>query len=220
MGELRLNAGAMTPPPPAPYRATGNEPGWMFSATGPNFEFAQMGAETLRGTLPAATWADGAAVWQIADAGLTVRMAPTLCRDNMTGMPFPESVTLDTADGPRSGCGGDPQTLLTGGEWLVEDVGGAGIIDNAQVTMTFDPNGSVYGSGGCNRYNGAFTLTGEGFGFGPAAATMMACEEPKMTLESAFFQAMASVIRFDIAETGALILYAADGKPVIRASKS
>jgi len=210
----------MTPPPPAPYRATGNEPGWAFVATGPTFEFTRMGQDTVSGTLPAAAWAEGAAVWQIADAGLTVRMTPTVCHDNMTGMPYPETVTLDTAEGPRNGCGGDPVALLTGGEWLVEDVSGGGIPDNAHVTMLFDANGSVSGAGGCNRYNGSFTLSGEGFGFGPAAATMMACGEPKMNLESAFFKALASVTRFDIAETGALILYAADGKPVIRAFKS
>jgi heat shock protein HslJ len=219
LGELRLTPDAVTPPP-APYRASGNEPGWVLTATDQSYEFTVMGQEPVRGTLPAATWQDGAAVWQMAGSGLTVRMTAATCRDNMTGMPHPERVTVETADGPRSGCGGDPVTLLTGGAWVVEDVGGRGIPDNAHVTMTFDPSGSVYGAAGCNRYNGAFNLTGEKFGFGPAAATRMACAAALMNLESAFFQAMASVTRFDIAETGALILYAADGKPVLRAFKS
>jgi heat shock protein HslJ len=116
-----------------------------------------------------------------------------------------------------SGCGGAPVSLLTGGEWLVEDVAGGGVIDNAEVTIEFLADGSVFGSGGCNRYSGGFTLTGEGLGFGPAATTMMACPEAASNMEQSFFQTLSTVIRFDISDTGALMLYDAEGAQVIRA---
>ncbi len=203
---------------PAPlYRAGGNEPFWSFRVTGDAFEFSRLGEDSVTGTVPEAVWRDGAAVWDLPDAGLTVRMSEAICRDTMTGMPFPETVSIDTPDGTLTGCGGEPAALLQGGTWVVEDVGGNGIIDNAMVSMTFGPDGRVSGSGGCNQYNGSYTLTGEGLGFGPAAATMMACPEAQMNLEQAFFQTLTTVTRFDIADTGALVLYGAQESPVIRA---
>jgi heat shock protein HslJ/uncharacterized lipoprotein YbaY len=203
---------------PAPvYRAGGNEPGWSFRVTGDAFEFSRMGEDAITGTVPVAVWRDGAAVWELPGAGLTVRMSESICRDTMSGMPFPETVAVDTTDGPLTGCGGEPASLLQGGTWVVEDVGGNGIIDDAMVTMTFGTDGRVSGRGGCNQFNGGYTLTGEGLSFGPAASTMMACPEAVMNLEQSFFQTLTAVIRFDIADTGALMLYGADGNPVIRA---
>ncbi len=208
-----------TLPAPAPvtYRAGGNEPGWVLAVTGETFEWNRMGADLVTGTVPAPVWKDGAVVWDLADAGLTVRMVDSICRDTMTGMPHPETVFVDTPEGTLAGCGGAPVDLLAVGEWIVEDIAGKGIIDNALVSMSFAQDGSVSGSGGCNRFNGGFSLTGEGLSFGPAATTMMACPEALMNMEQSFFQTLAGVIRFDIAETGALILYDAAGSAVIRA---
>jgi heat shock protein HslJ/uncharacterized lipoprotein YbaY len=208
---------AVAAPAPEPYRAGGNEPGWGLTVTGDAFEWSRMGADPVTGTVPAAVWRDGAVVWDLPDAGLTIRMTDQLCRDTMSGMPFPETVNVETADGMLSGCGGAPVSLLTGGEWLVEDVAGGGVIDNAEVTIEFLADGSVFGSGGCNRYSGGFTLTGEGLGFGPAATTMMACPEAASNMEQSFFQTLSTVIRFDISDTGALMLYDAEGAQVIRA---
>ena len=206
-------------PATLPYKARGNEPAWALTVTGDAFDFSRMGTDTVSGTVPAAVWRGGSVVWDLTDAAVTVRMNDRLCHDAMSGMPFPETVKIDTADGPLSGCGGDPVSLLAGGAWIVRDVGRAGIIDTAMVSMVFDADGSVSGTGGCNRYNGGFTLTGERLSFGPAAATRMACAEAVMNLEQTFFQALATVARFDIADPKMLLLYNDKGEPVVRAVK-
>lgn len=79
---------------------------------------------------------------------------PTLCRDSMTGMPHPETVELSMGDSTIMGCGGDPWSLLVGRTWVVEDIGGAGVVDTARTTMGFDGVWRVYDSSSCNRYKG------------------------------------------------------------------
>ena len=44
------------------------------------------------------------------------------------------------------------------GKWLVEDIGGAGVIDRAQATIEIGKDGSVSGSTSVNRYNGRATI--------------------------------------------------------------
>ena len=106
-----------------------------------------------------------------------------------------------------NGCGGDSVDLLTGGEWVVEDVGNNGIIDNSRVTMVFDPAGRISGRASCNTYSGGFTLTGEGISFSTLATTRMACAPALMNQEAKFLSLLSLVERFEIDETGALALY-------------
>ena len=200
-----------------PFRARGNEPGWMVTIADGRIAFSlAYGARSVGAPLPAAELVDGATVYRLADENLTLSIEDRLCQDTMTGMPYPASVTLETADGPLSGCGGEPVDLLTGAEWVVEDVADLGIVDNARVTLEFLPDGRVAGSGGCNRYNAGFTLTGEALTFGPAASTMMACPEALMNLEQRFHATLAAVDRFGFDETGALVLMGPAGRIVAR----
>jgi heat shock protein HslJ len=111
---------------------------------------------------------------------------------------------------------GDPVDLLTGAEWVVEDIDNQGSPDGASITLAFLPDGRVAGSGGCNRYNASFTLTGDGLGFGPAASTMMACPEALMNVEQRFHATLAAVERFEIDDTGALVLIAPAGRILAR----
>ncbi|MCB1313143.1 MAG: META domain-containing protein [Sedimentitalea sp.] len=108
----------------------------------------------------------------------------------------------------------DTASRLTGAEWRVEDLNGAGVIDNAQTTLTFDADGSVYGSGGCNRYNGGFELDGDTLKIGPVAATQMACAEAVSNQEWTFFQLLDAPLTVSFSETGALILTADDGRAI------
>jgi hypothetical protein len=43
------------------------------------------------------------------------------------------------------GCGGDPLDLLAGPEWVVEDIGGRGIIDASRVTLDVAQGGGWAG---------------------------------------------------------------------------
>lgn len=102
------------------------------------------------------------------------------------------------------------QQLL--GEWQVEDINGAGIIDSSHVTITFDGEGRVYGSTSCNRYSSDYQLTNEGLTFGHSLATKMACPEALMNQEQKFLDVFNDINQFEINETGALILKGKNGK--------
>jgi putative lipoprotein len=109
--------------------------------------------------------------------------------------------------------GPQPQADLTGGEWLVEDINRRGVMDIAQTTLSFDEEGNVFGSGGCNRYRGGYELSGDQLGFGPLATTQMACPEAVSNQERAFLQVLAAApLRLAFDDTGALILTGEDGQ--------
>lgn len=74
-------------------------------------------------------------------------------------------------------------------------------------------DGSANGSGGCNGYSATYTLDGAALAFGPAMSTKMACEEPAMSLESAWFDALAKVASYRISGS-TLVLEDADGAPL------
>jgi hypothetical protein len=37
----------------------------------------------------------------------------------------------------HAGCGGDPQSLLTGLEWIVETIGGVPVVEKTKATILF-----------------------------------------------------------------------------------
>lgn len=205
-----------------PYRASGNEPFWSLTLEAGEMTLTRLGMDDLTMPVTESSLTDAGDILVIAaDPERALRTVilrrPTLCRDSMTGMPRPETVEVSMGDETITGCGGDPWSLLTGRTWVVEDIGGAGVIDTARATMAFDAaSGRVYGSGSCNRYNGAVTLTGEGLSFGAIASTMMACPEAIMAQEQRLFGALEEVIGFDIDDTGALVLRGPSG-PLVTA---
>jgi len=87
------------------------------------------------------------------------------------------------------------------GGWLVEDIGGAGVIDNAQTTLELGDGGAVSGSGGCNRYSGSATLQGNTITFGQVASTMMACVPALMDQEQRYFAALEAVVTWTFADS-------------------
>ena len=104
---------------------------------------------------------------------------------------------------------------LQGAEWVVETIGGAGIIDNARVTVRFDNDGRLGGRSGCNSYGAPYTLDGSSLKIGRAVATMMACAPALMRQEGTFIRLLEQVQRFDRTADGALVLAAADGRRIV-----
>jgi heat shock protein HslJ/uncharacterized lipoprotein YbaY len=201
------------------YTARGNEPFWNVTVAGGRMEIVRLGFDDL--DLPVTSTeltAEGNIVIEAHDRDEAVRAVLVrkdgLCNDSMSGMPYPEVAELSMGDNVMTGCGGDPQDLLTGRDWVVEDIGGQGVIDESRVTLSFGEDGRVSGSGGCNRWFADYELTGEGLSFGQAGSTMMACPEALMNQERRFFDALGEVFRHDFDETGALVLYTPDGAAI------
>ncbi|MBB3772670.1 heat shock protein HslJ [Angulomicrobium tetraedrale] len=199
------------PPIPQPWSARGNEPSWVLNLEAGRMIYRTM-EETLEAPLPAPEMQDGAWVYRAPQGPLTLTVARKICRDTMTGMPSPMSVQVQTAAARVTGCGGNPSELLAGGEWRVTAIGDAPVPPDVMVSLDFDTvAGQVSGSSGCNRYFGAFTLSGEGVRFTPGmAASRMACEEAQTAIERTFLSTLAKVQRFDIDPDGSLRLIADD----------
>jgi heat shock protein HslJ len=122
-------------------------------------------------------------------------------------MPHPYRVRYELDGQTHSGCGGNPKTLLTGGEWTVESIGGEPVIDTAGVTIQFLEEDRVAGNASCNRFIGGYRLTGEGLTFSQLAGTMMACEEELSRQEARFLELLQDTYRFDIDPQGRLVLH-------------
>ncbi len=149
----------------APFRATGNEPGWRLDIGETEMTFlANYGQTRLVTPTPAAEKTEGARKYVTKSGGrdLTVTILDRPCSDTMTGMPHPNTVVVLFEGKTLNGCGGDPATLLRGGEWVVEDITGVRLVDQSRITLAFGADGRVSGKASCNRYGAEYSLTGEG----------------------------------------------------------
>ncbi|WP_112323032.1 serine hydrolase [Oceanibium sediminis] len=106
----------------------------------------------------------------------------------------------------------DPQ--LVGREWFVEDIGGAGVIDNSPASLVFLPEGRLAGNASCNRILGGYEVDGSAITLSPAGTTMMACPEALMMQERKMLDLLGQVASFEVTDTGALVLSAADGSAI------
>lgn len=108
-------------------------------------------------------------------------------------------------------------TPLTGTLWqatMINNGQGAvvSVVGGTEVTATFQDDGVVSGTAGCNSYSGSYTVDGDQISFGPAAMTAMMCVEPEgvMEQEAAFAAALESAATYAI-QGDQLELRTADG---------
>ena len=57
----------------------------------------------------------------------TIRIEHSLCRDSMSGLPHPDSVSIDLPDRQLRGCGGDPHALLRSQPWRLASAAEAAV---------------------------------------------------------------------------------------------
>ncbi|MCO5786747.1 secreted protein containing HslJ-like protein [Pseudomonas sp. G11-1] len=193
-----------------PYRAAGNEPFWSVTLEG-----GQMTLNRLNeGESPAQPYMAGETAGEVVTSGnppIRLQASDQLCRDTMSGMPYPQQVSVQVDGVTLNGCGGDPARLLQGGEWVVEDINGGGIIDRSRVTLNFWRNGQVNGRASCNNFMGEYQLTGESLTINQPATTRMACAPSLMEQEQRVLRNLQSLQGFDFDDTGALLLRSAEG---------
>ena len=105
------------------------------------------------------------------------------------------------APAPTEPVAGDPTLGGLAGTWNLVSYGASGaqtpILPGTTITLTFAPEG-VSGSGGCNQYNGGFSIENTLLTIGPLSTTMMACEEAVMNQETAYLSALQSANGFMI----------------------
>ena len=103
---------------------------------------------------------------------------------------------------------------LAGSAWTLisfeTDTGVIAAAQEAPATLVFSAAGEqdsrLSGSGGCNRYTGSYTLTGDRLRLGPLASTRMMCDAVRMEQEDRFFQALSTAERCEISRQGELLI--------------
>jgi putative lipoprotein len=116
-----------------------------------------------------------------------------------------DRLVLDLADGAGSLLFAPQEDLaLAGSTWLVRAVmsGKRGVVSTAlgsTITASFDAEGRVSGSTGCNRYSAEFAVQGDALEIGTASATRKVCSEPErvMQREAELLIALGTVARFE-----------------------
>jgi heat shock protein HslJ len=96
---------------------------------------------------------------------------------------------------------------LSNSEWLLEDLGGSGVLDTVQATLTFPETGKVAGNGSCNRFFGPAEIHGDALKLGPLASSRMACAEAVMNQETKYLEALQAAERFEWKDPYLLIHY-------------
>ncbi len=209
-------AGAEVPATPK-WVARGHEPFWNVSIEGGEIVLVyDLGAETYRTPAPEPEVIEGGRRYTATPPVLMLTVLDKVCEDSMTGLPYPETVSVGYGERAFEGCGGDPNALLAGAEWVVEDVNGGGVPDGVRATLNFDAaTGRVSGGTGCNSYGSSYSVGGEGITFGDVVATEMACPPAVMDLEQKFVAALRGATNHSFDETAALVITGAEGARIL-----
>ena len=200
-----------------PFTANGNEPGWTLKVDSERMSLSRQNDPiTILTPTPTTTREDDSYRFNASTEAnsVIVDVTPELCRDSMTGMPYPYEVSVKVNGETLKGCGGAPDSLLTGREWIVEDVDSKGVIDNTQMSLNFTLDGLLGGRAACNHYTTSYQLTGEGLSTQAIASTQKACAPALMNQDEHFLEVLGDIQRFELDETGALLLYTTDNRSI------
>jgi heat shock protein HslJ len=98
-----------------------------------------------------------------------------------------------------------PSAELVGTRWTLEDLGGAGVVEEASATLEFPESGKVAGSGSCNRFFGTVSIDRNAMSIRPLGTTRMACTEAVAMQEVNYMRALEAAERYVLQGTALLI---------------
>lgn len=210
-----------------PFRAGGNEPGWLLMVTD-SLLTLRWDYDEHRADLTSPQIVQAARGNRIIASGgappdtmrVEVDLWDTRCADDMSGQQFPVTVSVHVNGRVLKGCGGNPIDLLADGMWEVAQLNGKPLVDSSDITMEFSRDGTLIGMAGCNRFTTSFTLSPEGMHVTAPAATRMACGDAKDRQERDFFALLANTEQFVLDEQGTLTLNTASGGTAVARRRS
>lgn len=108
--------------------------------------------------------------------------------------------------------------FLNGREWLLEDLGGHGVLDRVQVTLKFHEKNKISGRASCNQYSGQVEIDEKG-GFrvlnnGSIPSTKMMCPPAVSLQENRYLDALKMAHRIEMDEPYLLIYSPKLSKPL------
>lgn len=103
--------------------------------------------------------------------------------------------------------------------WSLQFIGGIGAVNDSKATFQIERDGKASGQAPCNRYFVTARIHGSAIRFTKPGATMMACPDPALKHEAAFFRAFDKAVSYRI-RNGKLTLYSARGRVLLRFAAS
>jgi hypothetical protein len=100
------------------------------------------------------------------------------CSDGMSDNRYPQTVRAVVDGRTLEGCGGEP----------------------------VNEGGGVVGYGGCNRFSGSYSRSGDTLTFGPMMSTRRACAEPVMRRERRLFEILGQPVTVSFPDGQSLLL--------------
>lgn len=202
---------------PQQFSARGNEPFWLVHVNNGSASLRQPSGDRDYPTIEISRLNDTTEnTWEIElRPDETLQISDAICRDSMSGMPYPYTATLTRSDTSFNGCAGEPRRLISGASWQLH----ASALEKPP-TIQFMSDNSVFGYSGCNSYQGNYQLTGEGLSFNPLAATKMMCSPEQMSAEQALFEALDQVTRFEVGDNGNTLQLRNNGETLLRFIKA
>lgn len=181
------------------YHSQGNEPFWRLEVDNGTVVFNPLHGDLIAATISQALEIPGGYEYTAknGDDVIIVEILDQVCLDNMTGMPYPDTVMVTINDKKLQGCGGAPETLLQDVQWKVDTLDGAGIITDSRITVVFGQN-RVTGHSACNHYIADYKLTGEYLTVSEPASTRKACRIDIMEQEKQFLIMLQNVTGFGV----------------------
>ena len=171
------------PPPAAPYRAVGQEPGWTLVIDDREITFIGQDGSLVRQPRPQPIIGVAGEIYRTQRIHVNIVHQP--CTDTMSGLAYRDTVQVDV-DGRRfTGCGGDTTapSALVGTSWRVTAINGRTTPSSGQYFLRFQTDGTVGARFGCNSMGGRYTQRGNTVTVGDLASTLMGCPEPAGTFE-------------------------------------
>jgi heat shock protein HslJ len=135
-------------------------------------------------------------------AALLAAAVTLSCKPKPTPEPTPAPAQTPAARG------------LVGTSWVLQDLGGAGVIDAARATLEFPEAGRVAGRGSCNRFFGSVEISDDRISFSQLGSTEMACIGAAMDQEIKYLKALQSAERYTLAERSLQIYVKGMDKPL------
>jgi heat shock protein HslJ len=126
-----------------------------------------------------------------------------------------KQLTLFDASGKELATFTAQSSDLAGTSWIVTGYNNGkqavvSVAAGTELTANFSADGRLSGSAGCNNYTAGYTTDGNKISIGPAATTMMACEQAVMDQEQQYLAALATAAVYRI-DGNKLELRTADG---------
>lgn len=200
-----------------PFVAQGNEPFWRVELLP-----GQLWLEMIDEPVVALSWQtqvkrSSSRVVHAEDEERRVqlRAGRQLCRDSMTGMPYPYQVQLSINGSVYQGCGGTPEHLIRGIDWYVTQFEELPVVEGYEPELRFFGDNQLAGNGGCNSFTGRYELTGEGMTIAVSAETLNTCGPDVMEQERQLLAFLDRVVRFDAGANGELLLVSGDAARLV-----